>query len=355
MSNIIDKPLTCGLELEISAYSSTAQRIIRSNGWERHYDASVLLDDGRPVHTVDNELGGEITTTPQLVTVNCTQDGNNFQLGHSQYQLNDRVADLINCSAAGGVNRSCGLHLHIGRPSKDDNFRSEWEPERVRAWLAICCGLEPSIFGVVPEHRRQNEYCSKIGTHFTMSELRSYYPTGTVRARKSENPKRRCWINLIETRRQSPTSPSLHNGPALGTVEIRLFGGPETRYIPYTQAWVNFWLHVGGLCAYVPSTLAIMHCLFSNSLKDELHSLKNLLVRATTFAEEEEAQKLGRRPSRGCSRLADAETPVEPQGRTRRRAPVDATTLQPQENQTPSDWVINYDSSVSPTVSPRRP
>jgi hypothetical protein len=125
--------------------------------------------------------------------------------------------------------------------------------------------IESKMFGLVPPSRRDNSHCVKIDARYGAADFEQFYPVGNVNPRKYDNPKRYCWMNLIETRRVGTRSISGYgDSPATGTIEIRLLG--ETADPDYVERWTRLWLTIAGYVAFVPSSLAIMHCSLGNSL-----------------------------------------------------------------------------------------
>jgi hypothetical protein len=183
------------------------------------------------------------------------------------------VKDL--CSCAVEINKSCGIHVHLGRPDLGGGNpnKSFWEPERVRTFLIIGHLLEEKLFGLCPASRRDNQYCKKIAESYQDGrDFKQFYPVGQVQARKYENPKRYCWLNLIETRRVGTDAPGRAAGPGLGTIEVRMLG--NVRRFEYIWAWVQLWVKIGAYVAYLPSSLAISHCCFSGSLAGDFQRVE---------------------------------------------------------------------------------
>ena len=266
--------ITLGLEIEAVRISEDATGIFQRRGFDRHFDRTILADNGGQLpRALEDGGGSELVTPPYTVGLTMTQDGNRLAIDYRDTMA--AVEDL--CAATAHVNTSCGLHLHLGRPHSSGGSR--WDPERVRTMLCIGLMLEERLFKVVPSSRVSNRYCAKIRSLFQEDDLRSFYPTGTVAPRKYNNPKRYCWLNLIETRRvgTDPT-PSRAAGPATGTVEVRLLG--NVRRFAYIWAWTQLWTKIGAYVAYLPSSLAIMHCTAGGSLEPEFANLARHLSAA---------------------------------------------------------------------------
>ena len=244
------KDLTFGLELEITRLSSDADRIIRERNFKRHRDGSIQVDTGDG----DDSSGTELVTPTMSVSVTFNPDGDGtMTIDHRDTAR--IVADL--CACAAKVNKTCGLHVHLGRPESSTSTRSKWEPERVRTFLIVCRQLEQKMFELSPSSRQNNRFCKKISEEYNETDLVSYYPMGNVSPNKYDNSKRYCWVNLIETRRTG-TNESGGRGPATGTLEIRLLG--NVRRYDYIWAWTSMWLKMAAYCAFYPPTLAIAHC-----------------------------------------------------------------------------------------------
>lgn len=252
--------ITFGIEIECTKLTPNAREIVSSRSFSTHYDRTIHGNNGEQLpREVADGGGAEIITPPYSVDVSCAQDGDGMALNMEPHA--ESIRDLCKCVKF--VNSSCGVHVHLGRPR--ENGRSLWEPERVRTMLAIGMILESKLFGVVPESRRDNQYCKRLSTEYDERSLKSFYPTGNVAPRKSDNPKRYCWLNLIETRRRgTDPTPGRMSSEATGTLEIRMLG--NVRRFSYIWAWIKLWAHVGAYVAYLPSSLAIMHCTFGGSL-----------------------------------------------------------------------------------------
>lgn len=255
----ITKKLTFGLELEIVKLSPTARELIARHRFGSHYDRTIRGRNGEALPgSVEDGGGTELVTQPVSVDVTCAADGSGMSIDYGQSAA--VVRDL--CACAAEVNVSCGLHVHLGRP--DTAGKSRWEPERVRTMLLIGMALEKKLFDLCPASRLNNQYCKAISASYAMTDLRQFYPMGEVRPRKYDNPKRYCWMNIIETRRNGDDAEGRAAGPGLGTIEIRMLG--NARRFDYVWAWVRLWLQIGAYVAYVPSSLAVGHCVYSGSL-----------------------------------------------------------------------------------------
>lgn len=271
MASISHKPLTIGLELEATKLTPQTALLTGRHGVMRTRDGT--LTDHRGVRLPEH-IGGELISPIMQATVSCAEDGRNLRLG-SLDAMYATVQAMCGCAAE--VNVSCGIHLHLGRPSKEDLNKSAWRPEEVRTWLLIGALLEDKLFAVVPASRHRNKFCAPIREAYSTEDMTTFYPMGEVLPNKRENPKRYCWLNTIETRRVGTRdSRRFGAGPALGTVEIRLLG--NTRRFDYIWAWVQLWLKVSALVAYVPSSLAVMHATVGKTLEADLANLAALKV-----------------------------------------------------------------------------
>ena len=252
MPNVNEK-ITFGLELEgLVATPASATYISK---FTKRFDHSIVRDDGSPLPRTLEEGGGfEFITRPLVADVSMSNTGENLTVTYPDGGDTD-VMQLCDCVAH--VNRSCGVHVHLGRPSRDNFLMSKWEPERVRTMLAIGLMIEDKVFDVVPNSRRNTRHCAVIRSRYSDSDLTAFYPTGNVVARKYDNPKRYCWLNLIETRRVgTETRPGRGASVSAGTIEIRALG--HTRDAAYIWAWTKLWIKVAAYVAYLPSSLAVM-------------------------------------------------------------------------------------------------
>ena len=280
MPNVAEK-LTFGIELEGVTATPESSIIQLSRNFTKRFDHSIKADDGSPLPASIEAGGGfEFITPVQAVDVRMNNVGERLALlwGDS---LN-AVQDLCRCVAR--VNRSCGVHIHIGKPSREGLTVSKWEPEKVRTMLAIGMMLESKIFDCMPESRRNNHHCNTIRSRYSDQDLGQFYPVGNVVARKYDNIKRYCWMNLIETRRTGHESrPGRGASMALGTIEIRALG--NTASADYILPWVTLWLKIAAYVAYLPSSLATLRCCMTNAFEEDfalLNKMKSIVVEVPT-------------------------------------------------------------------------
>ena len=263
----IDEAITVGLELEGfgGRLSTSRESIISRRGFVSHYDASVV-DDANPP-----ESGCEYVTQPVTVNVKMSNEGKGYRMDPGE--LNDVIRDL--CAVIPRVNKSCGVHVHLGRPGR--NGRSDWKPMMVRTMLQLGWQLEPVMFDLCPDTRRNNSFCLPLASHYGFNEFTSFYPTGRVLPRKCDNPKRYCWLNLIETQREgTDPNPGRMSGPATGTIENRMLG--HTNDPAYISAWVSLWVKLASFVAYLDPTFVFAHCCFDNnhSIASEISVVRQL-------------------------------------------------------------------------------
>jgi Putative amidoligase enzyme len=249
------------MELECTALTSNAATLSNQHGFNIHDDATVRDNRGNPT-------GREIVTQPLVVSMECGNDGSNLRIDYGDTQEVVRAL----CACAHSVNKTCGVHVHLGRPMANAEQKSKWEPERVRTFLAIGLLIEERIFTLVPPSRHSNRYCTKIRDVFTDQDIKSYYPVGEVLPRKMSNPKRYAWLNLIETKRVGTDARAYRQASeATGTIEVRLLG--NTRRFDYIWAWTVLWTKIAAYVAYLPSSLAINHCVLASSLEPEISNV----------------------------------------------------------------------------------
>lgn len=271
MPNVNEK-LTFGIELEGVTATPQAAQLSLNRHFTKRFDHSIKNDDGTHLPpTLEAGGGFEFITPPQAVEVRMNNVGDHLAIVWGD-TLNV-VRDL--CGCVDHVNRSCGVHIHIGRPSKEGLFASKWEPERVRTMLTIGMMLENRVFDVMPDSRRGNHHCNTIRSRYSDNDLGQFYPVGNVTARKYSNIKRYCWMNLIETRRVgNDTRPGRGSSEALGTIEIRALG--NTKSFDYIMTWLQLWIRVAAYVAYLPSSLAIMRCCMTPTFDDDFLLLSKL-------------------------------------------------------------------------------
>lgn len=254
--------MTFGLELEAVRLSAEAPALLSRHNFATHFDRSIKGRNGEDLpRSIAAGGGAEIVTPPIFYEVHGAQDGRNLRVMLETDQA-QKVKDL--CACAAEVNRTCGLHIHLGRPRQGV---SVWGPEHTRTMLAIGLHLEDTLYALCPASRVQSAYCKPIRACYRPDELGSFYPMGTVHPVKYRNPKRYCWLNVIETRRS--------NSP--GTIEIRMLG--NVRRYEYVFAWVKLWCKIGAMVAWLPSSLSMLHCCYSGALADELAAVRQAKAR----------------------------------------------------------------------------
>jgi hypothetical protein len=268
MPNVSEK-LTFGIELEGLTATPGAEAIAQRHGFIKRYDHSIMADDGSGLpRTLESGGGFEFITPVIVVNVRMSNVGENLIVDSGGASA--MVEDLCGCIAH--FNKSCGVHVHLGRPTRDNVVVSKWEPERVRTMLTIGMLLEEKIFSVMPDSRRGNHHSASIRTRYSDDDLGQFYPTGNVVTRKFDNIKRYCWMNLIETKRVGTDErPGRGSSHALGTIEVRSLG--NTVKFEYIWAWTNLLLKIAAYVAYLPSSLAILRCGMINSFEDDFSLL----------------------------------------------------------------------------------
>lgn len=263
----VDKTITLGAELELVKLAPESARLMAEHQFVQHYDRTIRGRNGEELpRSIEAGGGCELVTGVLTVPVRMsdTGDGYTADFGVAHPVLRDL------CACAAEVNESCGFHLHLGRPSEAG---SVWKPNHVRTMLFIARFLEETLYDLCPSSRRGNQYCKSIAQDYAICDFASFYPVGVVRPRKYDNPKRYCWLNLIETRRQG-TERSGASGPALGTIEIRMMG--NVRRHRYVQAWAELWVKVAAYVAYLEPSLAISRCCYGGSLEAELSKVREV-------------------------------------------------------------------------------
>lgn len=279
------KPLTVGLELECVRASLAFPRLADRRNFGRRTDASILDANGRKLPTHGPTQGVEIVTPILEVTSDLSTENGISTFNFDYKDVPGVIADLSAC--ADYVNSSCGVHVHLGKPNGEASEwnprrmegisggqMSEWKPGHVRTWILIGMALEDRLYSVVPETRRRSRHCRRIGEVYGSADIMSYYPVGTPVARKQENSKRYCWLNLIETRRVGDpreTRVGYSRSKAFGTVEIRMLG--ETSRADYMTAWTKLWIKVAMAVAYLPAESAALYCAYSSYLQQDFDAL----------------------------------------------------------------------------------
>lgn len=257
----INGKLTFGLELEAVRLRPAADSALTALGLAIHRDASIKADDGSDLPRTGPDAGVELVTPVLNCEVVGTSDGKKMEV-RIEPPTEQFIIDT--CNLIQHVNKSCGVHLHLGRPSKDGT-KSTWEPEKIRTALIIGKILEPRLYDIVDPSRRNNQHCTAIDDRYTARDFGEFYPVGPVKPIKYDNKKRYTWLNLIETARTGNRSePGFASSPGLGTIEIRLAG--NTADSAYVMSWTRLWLKIAAYLAYVPTSLAINHCCYAGSL-----------------------------------------------------------------------------------------
>jgi len=258
--------LTYGLEIEAAGLTDEADTLIDRHEFKRLSDASITAADGSAL----DPRGVELVSRVLEARVSFSEEDNNPRMSIDIGNGTQVLKDLCGCVSK--VNKSCGFHLHLGLP--DNRGKSKWSDEQIRTFLAIGMMLEPRIFSLVPSSRMNNSYCRKIAEVYGQEDCRALNPMGSISARKYSNPKRYCWLNLIETRRRGTDSaPNRGSSEAPGTVEIRMLG--NTKRYEYIQAWVNLWLKIGSFVAFYPPSVAIMNCALSNGIRADIEAVRS--------------------------------------------------------------------------------
>lgn len=268
----VSADISFGLELECVRLSQSAGQIIEQMSFGHHLDHSIKGDNGETLPRSWPGAGHEIVTKPTNIAVSMGSDGARMQMEFKP--AHHLVSQLASCS--GHVNRSCGVHLHLGKPktSKDGSTTfSCWSPDEVRTMLIIGQILEQRLTSMVHPSRLNNDTCELISKRYAKNDLGQFYPVGRVDPNKYTNRKRYCWLNLIETVRKGTRAESGYgSSPATGTIEIRFLG--ETDCTSYIFVWTRLWLKIAALVAYVPSTLAIAQVCYSELLEQDFFALK---------------------------------------------------------------------------------
>jgi len=260
--------ISFGLELECVRLHPLAGQIIEQMSFGHHLDHSIKGDNGETLPRSWPGAGHEIVTKPTNIAVSMGSDGARMQMEFEP--VRNLIFQLASCSEH--VNRSCGVHLHLGKP-KGSTTVSRWSPDEVRTMLIIGQILEQRLTSMVHPSRLNNDTCELISKRYTKNDLGQFYPMGRVDPNKYTNRKRYCWLNLIETARQGTRSDNGYgSSPATGTIEIRFLG--ETDCPSYIFMWTRLWLKIAALVAYVPSTLAIAQVCYSDLLEQDFFALK---------------------------------------------------------------------------------
>jgi len=266
---MVNGKITFGVELEAVKLAGSASQLMQTHGFQRHYDASIRGPRGEALpQSIEQGGGSEIVTPVYTVDLTMDSEGKHLQLDYGPAKEAIRAM----CECAAEINTSCGIHVHLGNPHPSG--KSIWKPEAVRTMLAICTLKEEHFFNLVPLSRHNNRHCARIKERFNENDLQSFYPQGTPVPRKSDNPKRYCWLNLIETRRKGTDSrPGRQASEATGTIENRLLG--NTRRFEYIWSWVQLWVKIAAYVSHLSPSMALMHCAVTDSLVTDMQAVRD--------------------------------------------------------------------------------
>jgi len=248
------KRLTFGLELEYSRASETHDALMRTHGFAPRRDASVRAEGG----------GTGFEAVTPILTATIKDDGT--------FTYDETIIQGL-CNVSSAVNETCGLHVHVGRP-KGTTKKSEWTAAQCRAWMLSGLAIEDSLYGACPASRKASTHARPIKEIYAPEDFGSAHPALPAAPSKYSNPKRYCWLNLVETVRPGNEQVEFTEAvrraqaEALGTVEIRMLG--NTRRFDYIRAWVDMCLHWGVIIANTEPTAAIAGIAHSGWLANDI-------------------------------------------------------------------------------------
>lgn len=236
--------ITFGVEVEAVKLTGEAKSLIDKHGFGQHYDRTIRGQNGEELPSSVEAGGGcELVTRPLEARVSFTDSCGNGYSSNFGDSLGV-VQDLCKCVLE--VNKSCGVHLHLGKPS-GSGVSSRWSRNDVRLMLVVGRWYEEKLFNLCPETRKLNQYCKTIGDSFQTEDFVSSSPLGEVNPRKYSNSKRYCWLNAIETERSG----------GIGTIEIRMLG--NVRRFSYIKSWVELWTKISAFVAYADPVSVVAH------------------------------------------------------------------------------------------------
>jgi len=179
----------------IGGYKKDLEKVIRD--WK----GSVVHDGSLPVG------GFEINTAPAAGDLFINQ-------------INDICLSLNNANAI--ISERCGLHVHLD--ARDYNFYD------IRRLIKVYSAIEPTIFSLVPKHRRESIYCTPCAKKYEIAlkdgklahkEVKEAVVIGTY-GRLSTEERQRKYTQSNTTRRNAL---NIHSWFYRGTIECRLFEG----------------------------------------------------------------------------------------------------------------------------------
>ncbi len=235
--------LTYGLEVEACRLKPFWVDYAVTYGFDKKFDRTIRsLND----ENLDPNNSGELSTPVYEAFVNAR-----LQVNTSATE--EKVRKL--CECLDRVNKTCGVHVHLGNPT--DTGESKWTDEQVKTWAVLGLMMEKRVLGLVPPSRRDNATCLLIAKAYDHSDFNKPDIIGELRPRKYDNLKRYCWLNLTETKRVGTRrNRGYAASPALNTVEVRLLG--NTRRYDYIMAWTKLWIACAGLVAQKSSSEAVL-------------------------------------------------------------------------------------------------
>lgn len=258
--------LSFGIELEYVEKSPDHDAIALRHGFVSRHDASVQRADGSTGYEMVSPVMFADITAPSSPSIPCPGVSFNEQ----------PVTDM--CLLATLVNKTCGLHVHVGNPTARDASKSKWTDAQVHAWLVTGQVMEEALYSVCPPSRRQNTHAKPIESVYVGASYFSGNPANPTNPSKYHNHKRYCWLNIVETARIGTAEVAFDaasgrgTARALGTVEIRMLG--NTRHAAFVNAWTRFCLQWGAVIATREPAMAISAIIHGGFLEPALQALK---------------------------------------------------------------------------------
>lgn len=232
---------TLGLEAETPQVSPQAKRIIKQEGFTLGSDGSIKGLAPNP---------GEVRSG--IIPVKYVEP---FRIVNETFVYH-KIIQL--CECMGDVNKTCGIHVHIGR-------KEGWVSQ-VPQWMSFALAVEARMFSMVPKSRGlQNEFCMSIKDVYSRDELSQMAGEGMlgeVIGPKRYLQKRRCWMNFVE----------IYRPGGIRTVEIRLLG--NTKRANYIMGWVRVWLRIAALMTSEMTASQLLFYAHGTGLDPEWDQLK---------------------------------------------------------------------------------
>ena len=132
------------------------------------------------VNTAPNNPLGTVTRFAcSDASLDC--DGVEIKIVADVKKIGDKAADIAQRAriAGGKVTRKCGFHVHMSRPIEYTTLGgrscyAEINSSTAQTAFAFIKGMEDQFFQMIPNHRRDNQYCRKLYSYESLYEHYSW-------------------------------------------------------------------------------------------------------------------------------------------------------------------------------------